>query len=190
MTTAVRRGASASRTSVSNIDASALRRTLGHVPTSVAVVTAMQEDGPVGMSVGSMTSVSLDPPLVVFFGITSSYTFSQLQRTQRFCINVLAEDQHDICYAFASRTGARFEVGHWENEDESEAPRLLGATAWIDCTTESVFEAGDHLGMMGRIHSATHTDNRPLLFHRGRLTRLHQTAGRTTSTTRLDWWTA
>ncbi|OLL17699.1 MULTISPECIES: flavin reductase family protein [unclassified Rhodococcus (in: high G+C Gram-positive bacteria)] len=175
---------------VTNLDPSALRRTLGQIPTSVAVVTAMREEGPVGMTIGSLTSVSLDPPLVAFFGISSSYTFSQLRRADRFCINVLAEDQHDICYAFASRTGTRFEVGQWESGDGSRAPQLPGAAAWIECTTESVFEAGDHLGMMGRVRSATHSDARPLLFHRGRLTRLHHMAGRTAGTARLDWWTA
>jgi 3-hydroxy-9,10-secoandrosta-1,3,5(10)-triene-9,17-dione monooxygenase reductase component len=170
------------------VDPSTLRRTLGRIPTSVAVVTAAGADGPIGMTVGSLTSVSSDPPLVAFFALATSHTFSQLRSVDQFCINVLAEGQGEVCFGFASRTGAKFEVGQWERCC-SDAPRLHGASAWIECTRESVFEAGDHLGMMGRVHHVDYSDHRPLVFHRGTLSRLHPGAARDICSTRLDWWT-
>lgn len=169
------------------VDPSTLRRALGRIPTSVAVVTAACNDSPIGMTVGSLTSVSSDPPLVAFFGIAASHTFGQLSTADRFCINVLAEGQGEVCYGFASRNGAKFELGQWDLCC-SQAPRLRGASAWIECTTESVFEAGDHLGMMGRVHHVDYSEDRPLVFHRGKLSRLHPGATRDVCTTRLDWW--
>lgn len=169
------------------IDPSTLRRALGRIPTSVAVVTAAGDDGPIGMTVGSLTSVSSDPPLVAFFALAASSTFAQLRTVEHFCINVLAEEQGDVCFGFASRTGPKFEVGCWERCC-SETPRVRGAAAWIECTRESVFDAGDHLGMMGRVRHVEYSDNRPLVFHRGNLTRLHPGAARDICTTRLDWW--
>ncbi|UZG59668.1 flavin reductase family protein [Rhodococcus opacus] len=169
------------------IDPSTLRRALGRIPTSVSVVTAAGDDGPIGMTVGSLTSVSSDPPLVAFFALASSHTFTQLRTVDHFCINVLAEDQGEMCFGFASRNGAKFDIGRWERCC-SDAPRVHGAAAWIECTRESVFEAGDHLGMMGRVSHVEYSDNRPLVFHRGKLSRLHPGATRDISTTRLDWW--
>ncbi len=98
-----------------DVDAATIRRAMGRVPTSVAVVTALCDGGePVGMTIGSLTSVSLDPPLVAFFAFSGSSTFAQLRRSECFCINVLAEDQAEICHGFARIDGAKFEVGEWE----------------------------------------------------------------------------
>ena len=68
------------------IDPALFRETLGHYPTGVAVVTAVAEDGqPVGMVVGTFSSVSLDPPLIAFFPASSSKSFEQLRTARAFC---------------------------------------------------------------------------------------------------------
>ena len=78
--------------------ASEFRETLGHYPTGVAVVTAVAGDGgPAGMVVGSFTSVSLDPPLVAFLPTKDSGSWARLATADRFCVNVLAADQEDLC---------------------------------------------------------------------------------------------
>ena len=82
------------------------RHVVGHFPTGVVVVTAMHgEAGPVGMAVGSFTSVSLDPPLVAFLPDRSSTSFPKIRDVGSFCINVLADDQEHLCRAFAARGG-------------------------------------------------------------------------------------
>ena len=82
------------------------RHVLGHFPTGVVVVTAMHEEGgPVGMAVGSFTSVSLDPPLVAFLPDRSSTSFPKIRDAGSFCINVLANDQEHVCRAWAARRG-------------------------------------------------------------------------------------
>src|SRR5512145_1243915 len=88
------------RTHVSeaDIDPATFRRVLGAYPTGVCVITARSESGePLGMVVGTFTSVSLDPPLVGFLPDKNSVTWSLIERAGHFCVNVLASDQQELC---------------------------------------------------------------------------------------------
>src|ERR1700761_8846115 len=83
-------------------DAATFRRVLGHYPTGVCIVTAMEAgETPAGMAVGSFTSVSLDPPLVAFFPDKRSSSWPRIERAGKFCVNVLAADQTEICQRFS-----------------------------------------------------------------------------------------
>jgi flavin reductase (DIM6/NTAB) family NADH-FMN oxidoreductase RutF/DNA-binding IclR family transcriptional regulator len=148
-------------------DSAEFRRVLGHVPTGVVVVTSTGPDGePVGMSVGSFTSVSLDPPLVGFLPARTSSTFPKIQQAGHFCVNVLSADQEDVCRSFA-RPGDKFGGIDW-TADNNQAPHLDGAVAWIDCSVESVSDAGDHYVVLGRVHDLQlANDLLPLVFFQG-----------------------
>ncbi|WP_427008425.1 flavin reductase family protein [Pseudarthrobacter sp. H2] len=160
---------------------------MGLIPTSVAVVTGHGPEGPVGMTVGSVATVSLDPPLMTFFAMKNSRSFATLRTLRTICINVLDEDQTDICFAFASSTGPKFEVGNWDMELH-DVPTLKNATVSMECRIDSVFEAGDHFGLMARVTGLTTSDSRPLIFYRGLISRLHPTSGRQGKTNHLGWW--
>jgi flavin reductase (DIM6/NTAB) family NADH-FMN oxidoreductase RutF len=170
-------------------DAATFRSVLGHVPTSVCVVTAATAEGPVGVTVGSFTSVSLEPPLVVFYSGLHSATASAVVDAGAFCVNVLAEDQEALCATFASRGADRFGQCGWQ-PGLSGAPRLDGALAWIECQVEEAFPAGDHLAVLGRVQrlDAAPDGGGPLVFQRGRLRRLDPVRGRHVPTQRFDWW--
>ncbi len=169
------------------LEAATLRRAMGHIPTSVAVVTGHGPDGPVGMTVGSLATVSLDPPLVTFFAMKNSRSFAALRGLETIRINVLDEAQADICFAFASSTGPKFNVGDWDMTANG-APALRNATLSMECSIDSVFEAGDHYGLMARLTGLTTTESRPMIFYRGLISRLHPNCGRQAKTNRLDWW--
>lgn len=127
------------------------RQTLGHYPTGVVVVTGITEDGqPVGMVVGSFTSVSLNPPQVAFMPRSESRTFARLRTAQSFCVNVLAADQEPICRRFATQMENKFDGIGW-HPSPSGAPILDDVVAWIDCSFESIIEAGDHYIVIGRV---------------------------------------
>lgn len=150
------------------IDPAEFRHILGHYPTGVAIVTAMEPGAvPVAMVVGSFTSVSLDPPLVGFFPDKRSVSWPRIQATGRFCVNILAEDQEALCRRFASRIPDRFSgVSH--SLSQAGLPILDGVVAWIDCTVHDVHETGDHYLALGRVQAmATGRPARPLLFFRG-----------------------
>lgn len=150
-------------------DSAVYRQVLGHFPTGVTVITAVNGDEPVGLAVGSFSSVSLDPPLVAFFpGVTSS-SWPKIEAAGSFCVNVLAADQEDVCRRFASKDDDKFAGLGWEPAP-SGSPRIGGALAWIDCAIESVIAAGDHYYVLGRVldlGSADSADGGPLVFYRG-----------------------
>jgi flavin reductase (DIM6/NTAB) family NADH-FMN oxidoreductase RutF len=153
---------------ISTIEPQVFRRVLGQFLTGVAVISAMHEENPVGLTVGSFFSVSLEPPLVGFCAARSSKTWPAIRRSGRFCVNVLAADQEGVCRSFA-RTGAdKFEGVGWALSDGG-CPRLDDVIAWIDCDIETVHDAGDHEICIGRVRALG--DPRlsgPLMFFRGR----------------------
>lgn len=149
-------------------DATHFRQVLGHFPSGVTVVTAATPDGPVGLSVGSFTSVSLDPPLVGFLPAVTSPSWALIRDTGSFCVNVLAEDQEDLARLFATRGADRFTGRGWWPAPYSGAPVLDGVLAWIDCDVAGVSDAGDHHFVLGRVRRlGVHGEGAPLVFFRG-----------------------
>lgn len=143
------------------------RHVLGHVPTGVVVVGAVDHDGPAGMLIGSFTSVSLDPQLVGFFPARTSTTWPRLRQAGRLCFNVLADDQGWIGDAFARTDGPKFDAVDWA-PTAAGTPRLDGVAAWIDSTLYSETTAGDHWLVLAEVVDlGVDADKRPLVFCRG-----------------------
>jgi flavin reductase (DIM6/NTAB) family NADH-FMN oxidoreductase RutF len=151
-----------------SIDEAKFRQVLGHYPTGVVVVTALgADDHPVGLAIGSFTSVSLDPPLVAFFPGKSSSSWPKIEAAGSFCVNILGEDQEDVCRVFASKAADKFASIGWR-KGHTGAPIINDVIAWIECTIERVDDAGDHVVVLGRVVDLEvgHTGG-PLLFFRG-----------------------
>ena len=146
------------------------RDVLGHCSTAVTVITAPADAaGFPGMTVGSFLSVSLDPPLVAFLPAKSSGTWPRIERTGRFCANILAHDQIDHCTAFFSRDATDRFAGIDFRLSITGAPILTDCLAWTDCAIEAVHEAGDHWMVIGRVTDlAVERSGDPLLFYQGR----------------------
>lgn len=148
-------------------DSAKYRQVLGHFPTGVTVITAAGDDGPVGLAVGSFSSVSLDPPLVAFFPDKGSSSWPKIEATGSFCVNILGEDQEDVCRRFASKGDDKFAGLGW-GPAGSGSPLLHGVLAWIDCDIESITEAGDHYCVLGRVRELdVEHEHGPLVFFRG-----------------------
>ncbi|NBB61516.1 flavin reductase [Pseudomonas sp. ODNR1LW] len=155
-------------------DARTLRDALGCFATGVTVVTTLDEAGqPVGLTANSFSSVSLDPPLILFCLARSSSNLERFQRAEHFAINVLHIGQQPMSGAFARSSAERFDGVAWETWDTG-APILSGSLASFECATHQVVEAGDHLVFIGRVTRARFEPRRdPLLYFRGRYRRLH-----------------
>jgi flavin reductase (DIM6/NTAB) family NADH-FMN oxidoreductase RutF len=150
------------------IDSAVYRRVMGHYPTGVCVVTATLLDGQrAGMVVGSFTSVSLAPPLVGVFPDISSTSWPQIERAGKFCVNVLANDQKDLCRRFAARGEDKF-AGLTHRVSANGSPVLDDVVAWIDCTLDNVQEACDHYFVLGRVQELdVDRPKTPLVFFQG-----------------------
>jgi flavin reductase (DIM6/NTAB) family NADH-FMN oxidoreductase RutF len=150
------------------IDPMDYRKTLGSYPTGVVIITGDGEEGPVGLAIGSFSSVSLDPPLVGFLPDKSSTSWPKIEKSGSFCVNILAEDQLDVCRAFASKGGDKYASVTWRSA-ATGSPVLDGVCAWIDCSIHRVDDAGDHWFVLGEIQqmAVPRDDVGPLLFFRG-----------------------
>ena len=152
------------------------RTVLGHFPTGVTIVTGMAGDEPVGFTIGSFTSVSLDPPLVGFLPQTDSTTWAAMAGSGSFCVNVLSDLQSDLCWKFAKSDNEadRFDGVTWHTAPTG-SPVVDRAVAWIDCDVEDIYTMGDHYFVLGRVRAldadANHDGQppQPLVFYRGSL---------------------
>jgi 3-hydroxy-9,10-secoandrosta-1,3,5(10)-triene-9,17-dione monooxygenase reductase component len=155
------------RMSDEDFDSSEFRRVLGHFPTGVTVVTAETEDGPAGMAIGSFSSVSLDPPLVMFCPGRDSASWAQMSTSDSFCVNVLGDDQKALSDLFASRIDDKFN-GVATRTEATGSPVIEGALAWIDCENYAIHDGGDHDIVVGRVVAlGTDAAGGPLLFFKG-----------------------
>jgi flavin reductase (DIM6/NTAB) family NADH-FMN oxidoreductase RutF len=152
-----------------SIDPAVFRQVLGNYPTGVAVITAADSTGtPLGMVVGTFTSVSLDPPLVGFLPDKRSSTWPQIEASGRFCVNVFASDQLAQCKQLARSGPDKFEgVSH--SRSPHGLPVLDDAMVVIECGLHSVVEAGDHWFVLGAVEAMeVRREADPMLFFRGK----------------------
>jgi 3-hydroxy-9,10-secoandrosta-1,3,5(10)-triene-9,17-dione monooxygenase reductase component len=153
-------------------DEASFRSVLGHFATGVTVITAMDGREPVGMAANSFTSVSLDPPLVLFCAAKSSSTWPRIQTAKQFAVNVLSEHQEDVSRVFATKGADRFHAVGWR-PGAGGSPVLDDVLAYIDCRIDAEHEAGDHVIVIGRVLDlGVAADAGPLLFHKGGYGRL------------------
>jgi len=158
-----------------SIDPMMFRKVLGHFPTCVTIVTAISPEGePVGLTIGSFTSVSLDPPMVGFLPQVNSERWAAINASGNFVVNELGADQSELCWQFAkSSIEYPFEGVAWRPSPITGSPIIEGSIAWIDCSIEGIIDAGDHHFVLGRVlelqHSEPENDPNPLLFYRGQL---------------------
>lgn len=140
----------------------------GFFATGVTAVLADHAGQQWGMTVNSFTSLSLDPPLVLFCAQTCSSVLHAIEASRVFTVNVLAMDQGEISSRLARRGGPEKMQGIDTLRVSSGASRLVGALAWFDCSLERCEPAGDHLIVIGRVMNGGHREpsGEPLLFYR------------------------
>lgn len=155
---------------MADFDSAKFRTVLGHVPTSVVVVTGLDSSGaPHGITIGSFASVSLDPPLVGFFPGVNSRSWAAIAGSGRFAVNVLGAGQDELCWRFAKEGDDKFAGLKWRASGLG-SPLLDGSLAWIDCTVESSTRAGDHHFVVGRVESLEGAPGDAMVFFRGKVT--------------------
>ena len=152
-----------------------LRDALGCFGTGVTVITTIDAAGdPIGLTANSFTSVSLDPPLILFSLAKSSGNLEIFRNASGFAVNVLHIGQQPVAGRFARRDGPRFEGVDWATHGDGGSPILAGSLASFDCKTFAVHEGGDHLIFIGQVEQAWFEPHRdPLLYFRGKYRRLH-----------------
>lgn len=149
------------------IDPMAMRRTMGRFATGVAVVTTEHDGVPHGMTVNSLTSVSLDPPLLLVCLDHGARSAEAVTSAGRFAVNILSSRQQPIALRFAQRGEDHF-AGLGPEYDGHRVPVVPGALAHLDCDVERVIEAGDHTVVFGAVKDVCSREGDALGFHGGR----------------------
>ena len=139
-----------------------LRRTLARYPTGVAVVTAVHHDRPVALTINSFTSVSLEPPLVLWCLRQSSSRLPALSGAHHFAINVLARDQVDLAH-WCAKADTVWPIPATRTGPYG-LPVLTGTVACLVCRRERVTVAGDHLVVFGEVLGHHAAQGLPLTF--------------------------
>lgn len=148
-----------------------LREAMGQFATGVTVITSVDASGePVGTTANAVTSLSLDPPLVLVCFDLQSATLAAIRDHGAFAVNVLGHRQRHLSANFARRGLSAVWDGVTHHRGPTGSPRLDDAIAVIECTVEHALPGGDHEIVIGRVrHVATGGDGAtPLLFWRGR----------------------
>ena len=143
----------------------AFRDALGCFATGVTVVTIQSDHGPMGFTANSFSSLSMDPPLVLWAPAKSSSRFAVFAAARHYSIHVLGYDQADIIQRFI-RGGPGFEGMSFHRNDEG-VPLIPGALARFDCEQHATFDGGDHLIIVGRVIRCAMRAGAPLVFAQG-----------------------
>lgn len=153
------------------VDPIEFRRVMGHFPTGVTVLTTVHSGKRHGMTANSVTSVSLDPVMILVCLVREARTALAIQKAGRFAVNFLREDQEEVSRRFAAAGQDHFD-GLQVEEDESGLPLLPGSTAHLICRVTDIVAAGDHDVVLADVESARAYGGNPLVFHLGGYRRL------------------
>lgn len=153
---------------MSSFDQKAFRNALGAYATGITVITASSEKGhPVGLTANSFTSVSLDPPLVLWCLANSAESYNDFVKADYFSVHVLHKAQQSVSEIFATRNGKKFDEVPWKKGDEG-TPVLNEFLECFHCRKEQLYEGGDHVILLGEVvRLETRNEDAPLLYHQG-----------------------
>jgi 3-hydroxy-9,10-secoandrosta-1,3,5(10)-triene-9,17-dione monooxygenase reductase component len=150
------------------LDPRRYRDVMGHFATGVAVVTGRGPEGAVGMTTNALTSLSLEPPLLLVCFDNTARTLPVVRESGRFAVNVLRSHHDELSGQFASKLPAEQKFAAVEYEEVHGVPVLRDALAWVVCDVHELLPGGDHTIGVGGVLAADHSDGDPLLFYRGR----------------------
>jgi 3-hydroxy-9,10-secoandrosta-1,3,5(10)-triene-9,17-dione monooxygenase reductase component len=141
---------------------------MGRFPTGVTVVTAMSADGPVGMTANAVTSLSLNPLLVIVCFDNGSRTLPVVREVGRFGVNVLAAGQEDVAQRFAGKLPEAEKFATVAYSLDDGVPVVEGTHAWLGCDLEQLVPGGDHTIGIGAVRAAEVGVGEPLAWYAGR----------------------
>lgn len=152
-----------------DIDSRTFTTIMGAFPTGVVIVTTADEDGvPHGVTVNSMCSVSLDPPLLLFCLALTSQTLPVLRRRGRFAVNFLAEGRGRLSNRFAGKSARKFDNVRWRRSESGNVILHRDVVAYVECVVREAIVAGDHMVVIGQAVAGSKPgmDDQPLLYFR------------------------
>lgn len=145
----------------------AYRNSLSAFTTGVAIVTTRTPEGEkVGLTVNSFTSLSIDPPMVLWCLGKKSKSVPLFQKSRPFTVSVLTAGQQHLAEIFSSQNNDRFKDVALAG-DPTGAPIIDGCLSWFECKVDNIFDGGDHHIIVGEVSRFGRQDEKPLVFQNG-----------------------
>jgi flavin reductase (DIM6/NTAB) family NADH-FMN oxidoreductase RutF len=149
------------------IEKNELRRVMGHFATGVTIITTVSKSGQLfGLTANSVTSVSLEPPLLLISVDKKADSYPCFEESKVFTVNILSDSQEALSRKFAVSGGNKFE-GVAYHMGANGVPIILGAVSYIECRVYATYDGGDHTLYLGEIQQGETHEGKPLLFYRG-----------------------
>lgn len=150
-----------------HVEPEALRAAMTRFPSGVTVVTALGAAGPAGATANAVTSLSLEPPLMLACLDLGSRTLVAIERARVFGINALSAGQADLARRFSTKDPHPEKWNGVAWEERAGTPQIEGALIWVGCELQELYAGGDHMIATGRVLELDASDGEPLIFHRG-----------------------
>jgi 4-nitrophenol 2-monooxygenase / 4-nitrocatechol 4-monooxygenase, reductase component len=147
------------------------RNVIGHFATGVTVITAVADGRPLGTTASAVTSLSLEPPMMLVCLDRESQTGQAVAEVGRFAVNILGEGQADLARRFATKAPNKFD-GVQTRPGENGAPLLSDALATLECRVVEQTTGGTHVVFFGEVESGSARGGAPLAYYRGQFGRL------------------
>lgn len=164
------------------------RSVMGHFASGVTIITTRHEGIDYGLTASAVSSLSLDPPMLLICVNKTSSTQKAIAQSQIFAVNILREDQSEMAHQFARSHLDKF-GGVSVSYGELGAPLLGGTLATIECRVTEEVVGGTHSVFLAEVHSAQATEGMPLTYFRGRMGRFaFITSGKAASLWRAMQW--
>ena len=145
------------------------KKTLSMFSTGITIVTAVDNSGsPIGMTVNSFSSVSLNPPLILWSIDKKQPSYNSFMNAEGYAVNILSKDQNDLCHKFASQLDDKFENVDWK-KSENGFPLVKNSLAWFDCKKWNYYSGGDHQILVGEVTSFDSSELEPLTYWNGKI---------------------
>jgi flavin reductase (DIM6/NTAB) family NADH-FMN oxidoreductase RutF len=139
---------------------------MGSYPTGVTVITALDPLGnPVGLTVNSFASVSLEPTLILWSIDRKASNYKVFTQQTHFAVHILAGDQKDVCWSFAGKESDRFSKVQWKLSDNN-LPIISDVFGVMQCKCVQLIEAGDHTILLGEVINLWKNNKEPMLYFR------------------------
>ena len=152
-----------------NKEIDAFKKTLSMFSTGITIVTSVDNLGnPIGMTVNSFSSVSLDPPLVLWSIDKKQASYNSFKNSAGYVVNILSKNQLNLCNIFSTQSKSKFKNINWQRS-KNGFPLIDNCLAWFDCVKWNDYPGGDHQILVGKVTAFNFSNLEPLTYWNGKI---------------------
>lgn len=147
------------------MDVLKFKQAMSKYPSGIAIVTIIDDQGKMGLTLSTFNSLSLDPLLIMFSLAKKAARYQRLVEAENFAINILSDSQAEVSKLFAVNQEVDWDKLGFSNSTANHSPLIRGISAYFDCKLHNIVDGGDHIIVIGKVVEAEYFDEDPLIYH-------------------------